>query len=61
MIRIEIANQFELLYYDKKRVNQRRSYDLHRIYPIAEYAPNDFEVPFTLNIDFKRKEEGKIS
>lgn len=40
---IDLDNQFELIYCDKKRINQRRTYDLHKVYPIAELAPQHLQ------------------
>jgi len=38
VIKKELETQFELLYDEKKKVNQRREYDLDSLYPIKELA-----------------------
>jgi hypothetical protein len=54
-ILVELKNQFELLYCDKKRVNKRRNYDLLKVYPLAERSTLKSEFPFVFKVGSNKK------
>ena len=41
-----IENQYELIYCDKRRINQRRGYDFCKLYPIPELCPQYTKVAY---------------
>jgi len=50
----ELKNQFELIYYERKKVNQRRSYTID-LYPIPSIAPPpNVILPFMASVFFYR-------